>query len=798
MYRPAVSPHDPRIVFVHCDMTGNYLSKDAGRTWAMFNFNGGMAHAFTFCPVDPNVMYAGVSAGTGGLYKSTDGGDSFRLVWPDPHTTTITYASDHATLRLSAPGYTGSAIHKIAVDPADNQILYAITGSGLQVSRDGGRTFTLTSVRFEADRYGNDYKITVDPASPPNARVLYFSQHERPPHTGIGAVGRIDTANWTRTYFDTAAHDADWIHNANGSTTFFLNKTDANAPAPFQRNIFEVTIASHTATAFGTLTPLITAQPTGLSAYPAGFNMFPIYVGASNANIVYVPVRMQNTAGGGYDSNFGTIKGTRTADGWAWTWNYLVMGTAVVAGNYTHGWIENNMGFGWPEHSWGFAVGKTSRVAGVDPTLFAYSTNMGGVDATRDGGLTWEATYAEHLGFGDATRPNPVFKSTTKGMNITTVYQVVADPFIENHIILSCTDIGQFHSWDGGLTWEQFRRADLPGWRNTNYWTVFDPDVPGRVWSAWGSRHDMPKLKVMPPRQNFTALQGGVAISNDHGRTWQKQTGMGSSGFPENITTHLILDPNSPVDNRILYAATMGRGVYKSYNGGLTWLRRNVGLEPANDGLATGGGAVDTNGHDFLFAWELMLVPNQLGDGRDALYVTMARSGAEGGREGAGGLYVSYDGAATWEKLPMPGLPNNVTWRGHTNFINGLSFDPNNPLTIYAACWQDSSGIVSGTDYRNPRSGGVFRSDDGGRTWIYLWGGDLHIWDVHVDAHNSNVVYATSFQGHLMVSENRGETWRRIEGYNFYWTQRIFNDPYREGYLYMTRFGGGVWHGPVR
>ena len=36
-FYPTVSPHDENVVFVRCDMTGSYLSKDGGESWRMFN-----------------------------------------------------------------------------------------------------------------------------------------------------------------------------------------------------------------------------------------------------------------------------------------------------------------------------------------------------------------------------------------------------------------------------------------------------------------------------------------------------------------------------------------------------------------------------------------------------------------------------------------------------------------------------------------------------------------------------------------------------------------------------------------
>ena len=54
--------------------------------------------------------------------------------------------------------------------------------------------------------------------------------------------------------------------------------------------------------------------------------------------------------------------------------------------------------------------------------------------------------------------------------------------------------------------------------------------------------------------------KGGVCLSEDGGKTWRKS----NSGMEETAATHILLDPASPVDARVVYVAGFGRGVYKS------------------------------------------------------------------------------------------------------------------------------------------------------------------------------------------------------------------------------------------
>jgi len=49
-------------------------------------------------------------------------------------------------------------------------------------------------------------------------------------------------------------------------------------------------------------------------------------------------------------------------------------------------------------------------------------------------------------------------------------------------------------------------------------------------------------------------------------------------GDDETGATHILLDPNSPVDARVLYVAGFGRGVYKSSDGGRVWVLKNNGI----------------------------------------------------------------------------------------------------------------------------------------------------------------------------------------------------------------------------
>jgi photosystem II stability/assembly factor-like uncharacterized protein len=223
----------------------------------------------------------------------------------------------------------------------------------------------------------------------------------------------------------------------------------------------------------------------------------------------------------------------------------------------------------------------------------------------------------------------------------------------------------------------------------------------------------------------------------------------------------VLLDPASPVEARIVYATGFATGVYKSADGGNSWTRKNSGLPDKEP-----------------FAWRLVLAPDR------TLYLVVARRSEDGtyGDARDGALYRSADGAESWQRVVLPeGL----------NGPNGLAVDPRDPQRLYLAAWgrRAAGGAVMG---------GIWLSTDAGRTWRPVLERDQHVYDVTVDPRNSRVLYACGFESSAWRSTDRGRTWRRIEGYNFKWGHRVIPDPADPSMIYVTTYGGSIWHGPAR
>jgi hypothetical protein len=283
----------------------------------------------------------------------------------------------------------------------------------------------------------------------------------------------------------------------------------------------------------------------------------------------------------------------------------------------------------------------------------------------------------------------------------------------------------------------------------------FDPEVKGRVWGVMSYVHDLPRPKMWNNR-SVTTYVGGLCRSEDGARNWN----CSSEWIPDTAPTHILLDAGSPKNARVLYVAAFGKGVYKSVDGGDHWVLKNSGIRGTEP-----------------MAWRLAQ------DRNGALYLIVARRSSDGsiGNDGDGALYRSTDGAEHWTPLPLPAGVNGP---------NGLAVDGADPKRLYLAAWGRRTDDGA-------KDGGVFVSADGGATWRNVLARDQHVYDVTLDPRNPKLVYACGFESSAWRSADRGATWSRIGGYNFKWGHRVVPDPYDARMIYITTFGGSVWHGPA-
>ncbi|MFC1564906.1 WD40/YVTN/BNR-like repeat-containing protein [candidate division KSB1 bacterium] len=190
---------------------------------------------------------------------------------------------------------------------------------------------------------------------------------------------------------------------------------------------------------------------------------------------------------------------------------------------------------------------------------------------------------------------------------------------------------------------------------------------------------------------------GGIFKSTNAGITWEHLFNNYSNASVGDLAVYQK-DPN------IIYVGTgegntrnsisWGDGMYKSTDGGKTF--EQIGLESTHH------------------ISRVIIHPND----PDKVYV--AAQGHLWGYDGDRGLFMTEDGGKTWNKLTN-GIPDD----GRTGVVD-MVIDPKNPNTIYAAFWErirrpwrfDSGGPDGGMG-----NGGIYKTENGGRSWQKLTNG---------------------------------------------------------------------------
>ena len=705
MFHPTVSPHDLETVLVSCDMTGSYISHDGGKSWRMFNLRG-VVEFFVFDPKEENVIYAQAT----GLWRSSDNGETWKLVYPKPSNVKgVRMDSDHSDEEIVADPDPLGSISAMAIDPEDSKIFYVATGNRRKgafasfISHDSGESWTKLSDLPELAT-----KVWVNPHSAGKDRTIFFAgPHLLAARHGAGELQSLPLPPGKNVPDVSAGFSADGkaIFYAIGDESAFVSDDEGKN---WQK------------AALGAGSTKVRAIATSLR----------------NPEVAYLSYRDLQEGGVKY---MGVAKTTDGGKTWKPAWKEEIAVTGKPAGNVKDAWVTERFGSDWGENPLALTVAEQ------DPNV-SYGTDLGRTMRTTDGGATWVAVYSKKIDQSGWT---------STGLDVTNAYGYHFDPFDHSRQFITTTDIGLFRSEDGGKSWISSTTGVPRDWVNTTYWVVFDPEMKGRVWSVNSGTHDLPRPKMWR-HGGIAKYKGGVCVSTDGGKTWVKS----NNGMEQTAATHILLDPTSPLDARVLYVTAFGRGVYKSVDGGKNWKLKNAGITQKEP-----------------FAWRIVR------DSKGVLYLLIARRSEDGsiGTEGDGAMYRSTDGAEHWSRVT---LPQDV------NGPNGLAIDPQDANRLYLATWARATG-------QHGEGGGVYLSVDGGKSWRRTLERDRHVYDVTIDSRDSKVLYAAGFESSAWRSSDSGEHWKRIPGFNFKWGYRVIPDPADASKVYITTFGGGVWHGSL-
>lgn len=725
-FNPAVSPHDSKVVFVSCDMGGSYATCDGGASWRMFNL-GGMVRFFVFDPVDPDVVYAQSSR----LFKSEDKGVTWRVFYPR---VSGEEQADRNRFNMR------QSVQALAIDPVQSKQMYAAIGGGqsvaLYVSSDGGDEWTK-----EKDFDHDVRNIFIDPSSPTGQRTLYVT-------SGNGVEQRIN-GKWqmhglpdknVKFNFFTGGYDAgtkkfilyaisgkSYYNREDKQSGIFISDNGGKSWENRQDGLLDYCLPDRK-----------NAEFTGLATGP--LNPETLYV-SYNSLVIHA-----DTA----------CMGVAKSDDYGKTWTLSWQDRMRIGGTENDGVASPNMGKHWMNEIYGPGWGGNPFTLSVSTgnANVCYGTDFGRTVKTENGGRTWECVNS-----------NPVSDGTwtTRGLDVTTCYQVVFDPFDKNHFFIATTDIGLQETKTGGEGWyiaSTHDRGTPRMWENTTYWLTFDPAVKGRIWAVMSRDHDLPEPKMFR-NGGVEKYLGGVALSNDGGATWTPV----SKTMGEAAATHILLDPTSNKNARTLYVCAFGKGVYKSTDGGMTWTQKNKGIEGAEP-----------------FAWH---IERRESDGALFLIVSRRNEGNSNRPEWNGALYKSTDGAESWTKMT---LPEGCT--GPADIVTTKKY----PKRLVLAT---RSGPMQGGATSGNGGGGIFISDDEGMTWTHVMDNERYIYGLVFDLRN-NRFYACGFGGSAYYSEDGAITWTRIRGYNFRAGHRVDLDPRNPEMIFITTFGGGVWYGSAK
>jgi len=195
-------------------------------------------------------------------------------------------------------------------------------------------------------------------------------------------------------------------------------------------------------------------------------------------------------------------------------------------------------------------------------------------------------------------------------------------------------------------------------------------------------------------------------------------------------------DPNDPL---VFYFGGCAGGVFKTTDGGATW-------RPVSDGfLKTGSvGAIAVAESD----------PN-------VIYIGMGESNIRANVSHGDGVYRSDDAGETWHHLGLSA----------TRHIGRIRVHPQNPDLVFVAAFGHAWGP-------NPERG-VYRSNDGGRTWERVLFVDDHTGaiDITLDPTNPRNLYASVWEAQrtpyslisggagsgIFKSIDGGDTWNRLD-----------------------------------
>jgi len=272
--------------------------------------------------------------------------------------------------------------------------------------------------------------------------------------------------------------------------------------------------------------------------------------------------------------------------------------------------------------------------------------------------------------------------------------------------------------------------TDLKNWHQIERGPAYPDQGERKLNQIW-------TIACTPGRHYAGVDQAGLFTSDDDGESWQPNSALNDhptrpSWFPGagGLCAHSVLvDPKRP---ERIWCGISAVGVWRSEDGGESWLARNAGIKNVSEdpgvpeiGYCVHGLAQDPDDADLIY------------------------------RQDHSGMYRSRDGGDTWENNEE-GLPS---WFGFA-----IAIDPRTKALF--------SYPMESDEYRLPVEGRcrVYRSRNRGESWEAtgrgLPEGPYHAGVLRgamsVDALDPCGVYVGSTSGDLFASADGGESWQSL------------------------------------
>ncbi len=554
-----VHPADPNLVYAavlgHAfgpnPTRGVFRSRDGGATWEKVLYRDENAGAIDLAldPNNPRIMYAALwqarrmpwgmeSGGPGsGLFKSTDGGDSWTEISRNP-------GLPEGTL-----GKIG-----IAVSPVNSDRVWAIVEAeegGVFRSDDGGANWTRVnedrSLRQRAWYYTHIY------ADPQHENTVYVLN-----------VRFWKSTDGGRTYEQISTPHGDnhdlWIDP--GNALRMVEGNDGGANVTYNGGVTWTRQDN---------------QPTAQFYHVTTTDHFPYRVcGAQQDNSTLCIESRTSSFGitdqhwypvGGCESGYIAVRPDDPDVAYAGCYGGMITRHDRRAGQSRniHAWPDNPMGWGAADLKYRFQWTFPIVLSPHDPNELYITANV--VFRSRDEGQSWEVISPD-LTRNDKTKQvssgGPITKDNTSVEYYNTIFALVPSRH-EREVIWAGTDDGRVHiTRDGGTSWTEITPRDMPEW--------------GLVSIIEESPHQAGAAYLAANRYKLDDFSPYIFKTTDYGRSWRRIV----TGIPSGHYIRVVRE--DPARRGLLYAGGEF-GVYVSFDDGANWgsLQLNLPVVPVRD-----------------------------------------------------------------------------------------------------------------------------------------------------------------------------------------------------------------------